>query len=246
MKAFYWIIASSVLLVCLAVVLLLGGAIDGKSMALIKLSHFQSAEQVADSIFLCMHEDLRQAPALLVGIEPDHEFHKNVVLKMLQQMNEGSKNLPSGELKYFVVADSKLQLAPELAALVQQTVDSTDLEALASGTKVLLARGEKVLILVPSIFSTHKIDHNPATRMEHEFNLPVTSLTFSTFPIERNQENNMTTPCITGERDLNGVGPLGCLIVQKARQFYRKKLSAQENWGSLELVGTRDYLFLLN
>lgn len=209
-----------------------------RSVPKINLSSFSTPEEAGQAVGKRLWLELKDAPVLLLGVWPNHPEDIEVVRGLLNSLTEPGQGydvvvvepqLPGVDV--FVGAQS-ISLRDEAARFVE-------------GVKNARAQGKRVVAIVPSMFSSRLIAEGPADRLKKEFELDFVSLSIAPFPFSRDEEGTFEVQCMTGG-DQTGFGALGCAVIQKARQNYRKKKDPTRYQGLMDLVGNQDYLLLLS
>jgi hypothetical protein len=109
----------------------------------------------------------------------------------------------------------------------------------------LHAKGQRVAVIMPTIYSSQLIPGNVAFKMKNQAHLKITSMSITDFPRSREEEKYMRYPCSVEDVDQSGLGKLGCFITQEARTNYRKKMTHDSLVGLVDQMGMSDYLVLL-
>lgn len=220
-----------------------------RTLPKIKLSEFTNATVVSNAFQLRMRQDMKDWPVLFVGIDPNEPFHVEVLNHFL------STNTEPGWKYDAVVVDQDLgvNISQPNAEVFSFRRES---DRLLSGLITLLKNKTRVLLVVKHVESSQSIQNNFLQRLKtivakqmsvDQMQIPFTVLSLAWFPRTRELEKDMPIPCITNdESDQLGTGALGCKILHLARLNYRKKFTAGQWVGQLDLVGSNDYLFLLS
>jgi hypothetical protein len=199
----------------------------------IKFSQFENSMVVANSISLSLMQELRETPILIVGIDPQEPFHKEIALQIWR--NGGYDSL---------LVDSAIPHA-DLKAEAFNIKD--DVDRFIGGIDGVLDKHLRLMVIVPQFESSQMIPSTVASAIKQRYKHPVfTSITFAILPRTREQEKSLPVPCNTGEEDRGGTAGLGCMLIMKSRHLYRKKLQSGQWVGFLDQIGTTDFVFLLN
>jgi len=155
--------------------------------------------------------------------------------------------LSSTESKYdMVMVDPQLPFVELLMADIQMDIKA-EMFRFAEGVKKAIAQGHRVAVIVPSIYSTQLLLHNPAAKLKSGYQLNFTSLSISKFPLTRKQEEVFDPPCtLEPGKDPAGTGPLGCMVFEIARRTYREIFEKNKFSGLMDKTQDHDYLILLN
>ena len=227
---------------CAAVVLVLGlgtviyYGLQPQSIPKIDWSQTTTPEQLGAAVAKDLRMEIRASPLLLVGLWPEHPEELQAAKAFFSQIQEPG-------LQYDVIlTESELPGAKEMGG--QPIAFKDDLAAFAAAAKQSLAENHRVAVITVSMYSSQLLHDGPASRLKNEFGLAPMSITFSPFPLARADESSVDATCSTGGQD-EGLGALGCMVVQKARSLYRKKHDPKKFSGVMDQVGGRDYLMLL-
>jgi hypothetical protein len=220
------------LIVIGSVILFLMTGLQPKSVMKIKWSEFEDVPTIAHALQVSLQKDYQEKNLFIFGLDPGVSSHLNAIL-------EFQKVLPDN-LKYqdIWVQEGLLELPVEGA----QIADFRH-ENLPAWSQIFDSP-RRTLVLLPNAFSSTVVKESPVSffKKTKEF----VSLSFVNYPRNPEEENQMVLPCTAGAADQTGTSDLGCRILQTARFRARKGFSKKNQlFGQLELVGNRDYLFLL-
>ena len=206
--------------------------IQPKPIGKIKLSRFESPQVAAHAIEARLWEELRQQSQWWWGVDLNDGFQTGL-------LEEFVKNLPPESRFTSVWLDSN-HLPPQL----NLQIPVQKLAFRENGQKLLdeLGSGRRVL------FVSHPMESTPLQKEGMVFfvrqRMPFSTLVMARFPRVRTEENLATFPCNTALGEASA-STLGCLVMQRARGFYRKKLSGAtkgDHIGFLDQVGEKDYV----
>jgi hypothetical protein len=216
--------------------------IQPRAVAKVNLSQFSNANQVANTILMSMPQEIHESPIVFFGVNPQDPF----LIESLQNFLILAQSQP---LKFdAILADESFaQLQVPLGLSFEHFPLRQQKERLVSGLKGVLEKKLHLLVLLPSVEASHKLEGSLVSQIQpmlvNEQNF--LSLVFANFPRRREDEAQMQIPCNTGSADQGQVGSVGCLILQTSRSLYRKHLTAGQWVGLINQVGITDYLFLL-
>jgi hypothetical protein len=221
-----------------AVLIVLLTNLSPKAVPLIKPSEFNVPGELGKAISLRMREQIRTSPILFLGVMPEKQYHYQAWEEFLKAVDEPG-------LAYDVVARDA-QLNPEWAQFANEVIDiKSNPQGLAAGLSAGLAQKKRVVVLVPSVYSSLTLNGNPAHMMKNDFKIGLTSMSLVNFARNLEEERQSEIPCMT-VNDVGGIGPLGCVIQLQGRILSRKKLKSDMYQGAMSLVGEGDYLILFN
>ena len=220
------------LIVIGSVVLFLMTGLQPKSVMKIKWSEFEDIPTVAHALQVSLQKEYQEKNLLVVGLDPGVSSHLKAIL-------EFQKILPDN-LKYQDIWVQEGLL--EVPVPGTQTADFRH-ENLPAWTQIFES-ARRTLVLLPNAFTSTIVKESPVSFFKK--NKDFVSLSFVNYPQSPDQESEMVLPCTAGAADQTGTSDLGCRILQTARFRARKGFSKKNQmFGQLELVGNRDYLFLL-
>lgn len=232
----YWVGAGIVLVAGIAMTIYYG--VQPRPVQKITLSEFQSPNVVANSILLRLREEIQQAPILLLGFEPSEPQQVEVWKQFL--INNQEKGMKFDR----IVVDQFLKIQTEFPGS-DQTDTQENIDQLIQVLTDLQAKGQRVAVIMPTVYTSQLIDGNVADKLKKQGHLKITSMSITDFPRSREAEKIMHFPCSVEDVDQSGLGKLGCFVAQEARTNYRKKMTHDSLVGLVDQVGMSDYLVLL-
>jgi hypothetical protein len=238
MKYVYWV--SAIAVIALGIYFASVFSIQPQSIPKIKFSQVELPETLGKGIFERMRLEVHEAPIILLGVTPNHIEDLELWRGFLQANTEKG-------LKYDMIAVEPMLPFVELFSSSMRIDMKDDMVRFVEGIKKAREQGLRVAVIVPTIYSTQMLKGNPADRLKNEFKLDITSFSVTKFPVTREQEEAFEPKCeVEAGKDLEGTGPLGCMIREIARKTYRKKLEQNKFTGLMEQTGEKDYLILFN
>lgn len=241
-KRLYWIVTALLFASGIAVVVYF--SLEPKSVPKIKLSQFATPLEAAAAVHKRLDLELRDAKVLMIGVWPGQKQEGEVLAGLLKFLHADAPNAVT-------ILDRALVQEESMAAVPFEDFGTTlsfgvrdDVPSMVPVIQAALAEGKKVFIVTASYFSSQLLGYGPASKLVGEYQLPITSISMAPFPLDRTDEARHEVQCITGE-DGAGTGPLGCNVIYKARSVYRKKKDPNRWNAMLDLVGGRDYLWLI-
>lgn len=202
----------------------------------IKLRQYTSPAEAAQVLASELRNEIRQNPLVFLGVEPDQPAHFAMIKEFLAQASEAGKGYE------VIVLDRSLETQDFPDAVILSTRD--EFNTLVSGTEKALSEGQRVAVIVPTVFASQAIPLNLVGNYEQSTKRSALSLSITDFPRTREGEFGMRYPCIVQGVDQSGLGPFGCMIVTISRANYRHKFQTGEQVGVLNQIGLKDFLFL--
>jgi len=225
-------------IIILGVAAVLAFGINPKPVDKINLSEFENNQVVVSSALHSLRQEIKNLPIFILGVDPQDPTHNEFLMKFLELSSEPG-------LKYDgVVIDQSLSIPNGLEAEVFSIANEK--ERFLSGIQTALDKKIRLLVVVPNLIAASILPRGISKDLKIKYAEPVfMSLSLSNFPRNREQEPALSIPCNTGEDDLSQTSKLGCLILQKSRALYRKKMKKDSVIGFMIQVGTTDYVFSL-
>lgn len=227
---------------------------------IMKPSFFEKPEQIGAVALKRFYAPLAGEKVTVLGIPTNRDWSTEVVSGFLlaaQQNDRGYAHVIIEEKIVGPIQDEIRKIVPKLSAL------PTNTETLAELTEAIqtsVQSGERVLVVLPNLYSTHLLQGNTMSRLEKnvlatdESSGKASALfTISVGPLalEASQEKELDPVCIGSERDGSGTAEFGCAILQAGRFFYRKRIldtepGARERFVALmQSPKPNDYLLLV-
>lgn len=228
------LVSGFILMVLAGVIFTLKFGMRPRPLPKINISSFETPLKLAESIELRLREEIKSMPILILGYQPEKPHQLELIKEFLKSNKEPGMNYET------VVADEHLELPTELG--VSEKIDTNQkVEALAQGLKTALEQKRRVALIVPSIYSAQLVGGNVADLLKRQYQLPITSFTVVELPRTREQEKEVSIPCLMTDADNTGTGSLGCAILQAGRATYRKKMPPGFRTGMMDQRGSSDY-----
>lgn len=210
-----------------------------KTVPRITLSYFPDQTALADAIHSRLQQELKTAPHVWIGFEPEKVRHEAVAvaIKDMVEKNYGPFDL--------IVVDQQLNTKSFPTAEVFPIKEAW----FKLGEKIKAYSDKRVLVITASIYSTNLLKDNTLDKVTKMTGLRPMTFSTSYFAINNDDEKNNLFPCNT--EDNTGVRDWSCLTLNKARVQRRKinldKLKEPKtSWlGLMDLSGEKDYIILL-
>ncbi len=196
-------------------------------------------EEFGVLVFQKTRQEVQDSPLLFLGVTPN-QVQDLQVWKSFLQANQATDS------KYdLVMVDPRLPYIEMLP--VQMKIDvKDDMDRFVAGIRKAQVLKKRVVVIVPTIYSSQLLPGNPVNRLRQEFSLNFTSFSITPFPMTSEQEKIFEPRCSVDHEDSGGTGPLGCEIRSKARHFYAKKRESGKYAGTMDQIGPADDLILFN
>ena len=237
MGKWYWIIVVVVLVTGLTTAIYFG--LEGKTVPLIKWSHFSNATEVSDAIQSRMSQELKNYQVYFIGPHPEKPLHVQVAANLAVWLKlQGEAVLITDKIM--------TEKYPELQALKPDLILDLgkDRGRFLAGLKEISST-QKVIVIAPNIYVTHFLTQSPVSEMQEELkSKKYVVLSFVNFPSSREEEKTFEFPCKTSESTATQLD-FGCFILGQSRSNYLKKHIEGKVAGFLNLVRSREYMFFL-
>lgn len=202
-----------------------------------KPSFFEKPEQIGAVALKRFYAPLAGEHAVILGLPTNRDWAAEVARGFASAANENQRAFA----KIFIEKKMDQKMRDMLATLTPELkeidTNSESLTELGEAVTQALQSKERVLVVMPNIYSTHLVDGNPISRLEKVVNLPgreegkavgLFSLTVGPLALEAAQEKELDPICIGSERDGSGTADLGCAILMAGRGYYRKQILDSE------------------
>ncbi len=235
MGKLYWTIVALVLVGGLTTAIYFG--LQGKSVPLIKWSHFSNADEASQAVKSRMKQELSRYQFYFIGPHPRKPLHIQTAINITEWLRSQGKNI-------LIVDTLMLEQNPSLQDLKPDLVLDLgrEKEKFLAGIKAIDIE-TKVIVFAPNIYVTHFSAQSPVAQMQEQLGNYIV-LSFVNFPGSREEEKEYEFPCRTADSEGTQLD-LGCFVLGQARSKYLKKKVEGKTPGFLNLVRSREYMFFL-
>jgi len=234
MKKIYGIIIGLLTIVSLGWVIQL--TLEGKPIAKISLSEFERPQSLSEAVKMRLRQEIKDHAIIFLGVDPDEPTHLEVWKNFINEMIE-----PGWKFDEILVEKGLSYKEPWNLGEHLIDVRENELSLKASWNEVS-NKEKRVVVVVPSVFSSQLIKDNPVQRLKVNPN-EGRFLSLSLVPLGENTNEPEVSriPCAAEGSDYTGQSPLGCMIRKKA-MFWKKPFKNKKYLGIVEQVGLHDYL----
>ena len=226
-----------------------------------KPSFFDTADQIGVVTLKRFYAPLVDEKIVVLGVPTNRDWAPQIVTGFLIAAQQNSRAFTR------VIVEDKLSnvLKDEIkkvnSAVTELNTNTETLAELVDALNTATTAGERVLLVMPNIYTTHLSPGNTMSRLESMMISPeykeqgrIKSLfTISVGPLalEAGQEKELDPVCMGSERDGSGTADFGCAIAQAGRFYYRKRVldkepNARERFVALmQAPRPNDYLLLV-
>ncbi len=235
MGKLYWAIVVVVVVTGLTTAIYLG--LEGKSVPLIRWSHFADAKEVSTAIQTRMSQELRPFQVYFLGPHPRKTLHIQSAINVAQWLRSQG---PSIVIVDTIMAEENPEIRAMNADLILDLGQEKD--RFLEGLKALAA-DTKVIVIAPNIYVTHLSPQSAVSQIQTQLPKYVV-LSFFNFPGSREEEKDFEFPCRTSDSSASQLD-MGCFILGQSRKFYVKSRIEGKTPGFLNLVRSGEYMFFL-
>lgn len=206
---------------------------------LVGFTEFSQAGDVTRVIQEKLAPVIESKKLIFIGPHPQKSQHMNVALDLLSVFLKDKSSL--------LVVDRILSERVSEVAALNATVRLDLVRDREQFLKIVkeLKSGQKLVYLGPNIYVTHSLYQGPMDSLKSEMKpQDYLVLSFTSFPLSKDQERDFDFPCRTGESSASQL-ELGCLVLSQARKYYGKQHSSGTTPGFLNQVNEQEFMFFL-
>ncbi len=211
---------------------------------IMKPSFFEKPEQIGVVAMKRFYAQLASEMVVVIGLPVNRDWSAEVAKGFIQAAIENQRaptriviesKMPD-EFKAAIigdfVGDDSLHHSNGISVSEIET-NTQSMSELKDAVTEALGTNERLLIIVPNLYSSHLLEGNPIHRLESLIEIPgykegtaagLFSITVGPLALEASQESEIDPICMGSERDGSGTAPLGCAILMAGRPFYRKRV----------------------
>lgn len=234
MKKIYAIFVSIFALAALVWVIQL--TLEGKPVAKIKLSEFETPKNLSDAIRMRLRQELKDHTIVFLGVDPEEPQHLDLWKYFVTETVEPGWKFDE------IIIEKGLNISPAWG-IGEKIIDLREMEPiLKQSWNEAGARDKRIAVIVPSVYSSQLIKDNPVQRLKLNPN-EGRFLSLSLVALGESASDPVVShiPCVAEGSDYTGASPLGCMIHKKA-MFWKKPFKNKKYLGIVEQVGLHDYL----
>jgi hypothetical protein len=192
-------------------------------------SFFDQPSEIGAVAFRRFYAEIQEQKIVVLGSPVEPAFHRDVVAGFLAAAKH------DGAAFDVMITEEQMPDIVKPEGLTEKRVptNSPTQSELVEALQDVQTKGQRAVVYMPSVFSTHILKGNPIERLEKTLGRKLLSITTAPLALANDQEYIVDPPCVGAERDNMGVSDLGCAILKAGRGFYRKmskaNLSDSEN-----------------
>jgi hypothetical protein len=188
-------------------------------------SFFDRPAEIGAVVFRRFYAEIRERHVVVFGSPAQPAFHRDVLAGFLAAAAQDGA--PFGAL---VVEEQMPDVVTPEGLRVVRVPSNTETQAeLIDAIREAEGKNQRVLVYLPSVFSTHLLKGNPIHRLEKTLGHALFSITSAPLALANDQEYLVDPSCVGSERDNLGVSDLGCAILAAGRPFYKKMIKANHS-----------------
>jgi hypothetical protein len=192
-------------------------------------SFFDQPTEIGAAVFRRFYAEIGERKIVVLGTPIEPAYHRDIVAGFLVAAKH------DGAPFDVVIAEQQMPEIQKPEGLVEKRVptNSPTQSELVDAIHDVQAKGQRALIYMPSVFSTHVLKGNSIDRLEKILGTKLLAITTGPLALANDQEYLVDPACVGTERDNMGVSDLGCAILKAGRSFYKEirkaNLSEKEN-----------------
>ncbi len=201
---------------------------------IMKPSFFDKPAEIGAVTLKHFYAPLADENVVVLGIPSNREWSKEFVVGFILAAQQNSREFTQIVVEQQLQADLRADVKKLMPTSLEIDTNKQDLTEFTGIITNAQKSKQRLLVIVPNLYSTHLLIGNVMRRLEaslapetHEARPGETSLfsiTVSPLALEAAQEKELDPICIGSERDGSGTADLGCAILQAGRYFYRKRI----------------------
>ena len=191
---------------------------------IMQLSYFDQPSEIGAVVFRRFYEPIREEKTIVFGIPMEPAFHRDVLRGFLVTAENEKVHFDTLIVEQ-QMPDLDLKEIPNLK-IVKIVTNSLAQSELIDAISASEQAGQRALIYMPSVFTTHVLQGNPVARLEAALGRMLFTITTSSLPLANDQEYLVDPACVGTERDNGGTSDLGCTILSASRPSYKKMIRA--------------------
>ncbi len=212
-------------------------------VGVMKPTMFSHPEELGAVTYRRFYSPIESKKLVVVGVPPQPEWHREIVKGMIKAAIAEKtpfnsiiieEQMPPFDVSEF--ANLQVHKLPTNSKTQAELIDKIS---------ELKKNGERILVYMPSVYSTHAIEGNAVSRYEKTTGETLFSITTGPLSLGPDQEHLVDPPCVGSARDERGTAKLGCMILQSSRMQYRKNLKAEKWIGFMTSPKPEDFLLMV-
>ncbi len=202
---------------------------------IMKPSFFEKPEQIGAVAMKRFYAQLASEFVVVLGLPANREWSAEVAKGFVQAAFENQR-APMEIIIEAKMPDSfKATVMSQANGVPVREIETNtqDMAGLAESVSKALAMKQRLLLVLPNLYSSHLLEGNPINRLEAMIEIPgrkegmaagLFTITVGPLALEASQESEIDPICMGSERDGSGTAALGCAILMAGRPFYRKRV----------------------
>lgn len=237
-------IAGAVFICAVGAFLALYWGLNPKPIPKIRLSQFDTAQEVSSAVTLRMRNEILATPVLFLGVWTKDPFSMQVAGALVNEIQ-------NSELKFdAVIVDPTIEVFSKgLATWPEHEATSIDREfdAIAKALARSMGDRRRVLYVLASIHSSQLVDPSPVSLLAQQLQTPFMSISMAPYALNTGEMDSLPYKCKGKLDDRIGDSAFGCAMTYTAQINMRKaqKLSPGKAMALMSQFGMNDYILFL-
>lgn len=253
MKYTKWGIAFGFIMVTLGVILTLKFGYKPAPQRIMGPSFFSQAEDVGAIAIKRFYAPLAEEDVVILGLPSNRDWAAAFLKGFIEAAKANQREFKMAVIERQMPESVRSELHGLFPAAREIDSNTETMTELGDAVAEAQTKKEKLLVIVPNVYSSHLLQDAPLRRLEKAKDLqrPLFALTSGPLALEPAQEKELDPVCLGSERDGSGTAPLGCAIMQAGRGYYRKQVldkepDARKRFSAImQAPGANDYLLLI-
>ena len=209
-----------------------------------KPSFFDKPEEIGETLYRRFYWPMEEQKRVVIGIPPQPEWNRQIIRGFLAGAAHEKKDF-GALIAEQQMPDLDLSGLPPMEVVKVSTTGTMQAQVVDALNR-FSKEGKRVLIYLPSVFSTHTLKDNTVQRIEAQLGAQLFSVSIAPLALRFEQEYLINPACVGSERDENGTAKYGCTVLKASRRYYRKKVP-QERWVAImDSPAPNDYLLMVS
>lgn len=227
-------IAFGVVLVVTGVIVTLLVGYRPAPTKIMKPSFFNNPAEIGAVVLKHFYAPLESESVVVLGVPYNRDWSTDLISGFIRAATQNSRSFSHAVVEQKLPDELRAELKKHLPTTIEIDTNQADLTPLTNAIANAQQTKQRLLVIVPNLYSTHLLEGNLMRRLEAavfaeaDKTKPIVGRLFSIsaapLALEAAQEKELDPICIGSERDGSGTADFGCAILQASRYFYRKRI----------------------
>lgn len=214
-----------------------------KPIPVMNPTKFESLDQIGVVIYKRLHQNIRAERLVVLGSSPNLKDYDHVWAGLLQMALTNKKQKVAVFNHESLSADWVKKNGLTATSFSSADLDS---DSLIKKLKDMVSKGQLIFVHLPTIESSHLVNHSLSKRLDPVLRQPVLALSTLRFAINQDELDEIQSQCLDTSEDPRGLRRLECAANKVARKFVKKRLSTENIWSVVERHGLKEYLVFIH